>query len=141
MMFVGQAGVGKHKFARALEEYLFAKGMAAYMLDGSNILLGVDADLLWVQSTQQELVRRFAEVTNILLNAGHIVVSTTNAIGLADFAEVQTLLPNFPVMIVNIDPSEKSSSFADIKLTGKESENSVLEKIIQLLKKRQIVEF
>lgn len=140
IMFVGKAGVGKHKFARSAEAALFGKGMASYMLDGSNILLGVDADLVWVKSTQQELVRRFAEVAHILLDAGHIVVSTTNSIGLADYAEVQTLLPNFPVLIVNIDSAEKENPSADLQLTGKESESSVLEKISALLKKHQIVE-
>src|SRR5205814_1335323 len=39
IMFVGSPGVGKHKFARALEKSLFERGMSAYMLDGSNILL------------------------------------------------------------------------------------------------------
>ena len=43
-MFLGKAGVGKHKFARALEKELFTQGKSAYMLDGTNILLGVDAD-------------------------------------------------------------------------------------------------
>ena len=140
VMFVGKAGVGKHKFARAAEAALFGKGMASYMLDGSNILLGVDADLVWVKATQQELVRRFAEVANILLDAGHIVISTTNAIGLADYAEVQALLPNFPVLIVNIDPAEKENPSADLQLTGKESESAVLEKLAALLKKHQIIE-
>ena len=140
IMFVGKTGVGKHKFARSVEAALFAKGMASYMLDGSNILLGVDADLVWVKTTQQELVRRFAEVANILLDAGHIVISTTNAIGLADYAEVQALLPNFPVLIVNIDPAEKENPSADLQLTGKESESAVLEKLAALLKKHQIIE-
>ncbi len=96
LMFVGKAGVGKHKYARAVEKALFEKNVSAYMLDGSNVLLGVDADLVWKQSTQAELVRRFAEVAHILLDAGNLVISTTNAIGLADFASVQALIPDFP---------------------------------------------
>ena len=139
VMFVGKAGVGKHKFARAVDAALFVKGFSSYMLDGSNILLGVDADLVWVKHTQQELVRRFAEVARILLDAGHIVMSTTNAIGLADYAEVQALLPNFPVLIVNIDPTEKENPSADLRLSGKETESAVLEKISALLKKQQII--
>ena len=83
IMFVGKAGTGKHKYARAVERALFDAGRFAYMLDGKNVLLGVDHDL-WVDAAQSELVRRFGEVAHILLNAGLIVVSTTNAIGLAD---------------------------------------------------------
>ena len=39
------------------------------MLDGTNVLLGVDNDL-WVDAAKSELVRRFGEVAHLLLNAG-----------------------------------------------------------------------
>jgi bifunctional enzyme CysN/CysC len=102
VMFVGKTGVGKHRYARALEKALFQGGHATYMLDGTNVLLGVDSDMIWAQSTQQELVRRFAEVAHLLLDAGLLVVSTTNAIGLGDVAAVQALIPDFPVLAVEI---------------------------------------
>ena len=140
VMFVGKAGVGKQKFARAVEKALFDRGVSAYMLDGTNVLLGVDADLVWVASTQQELVRRFAEVANLLLDAGQLVVSTTNAIGSADFAAVQALVPNYPVLIVDIDPSGKNLAPADLRLTGRESEESVVAEISGLLRRHQITE-
>ena len=46
VMFVGKSGAGKHRYARALERALFDAGRNAYMLDGQNVLLGVDSDLL-----------------------------------------------------------------------------------------------
>ena len=140
IMFVGKAGVGKHKLARAVEKALFEKGMSAYMLDGTNVLLGVDADLVWMQSTQEELVRRFAEVAHILLDAGHLVISTTNTIGLADFAAVQALIPDFPVLTVDINPLHTALGSADLHLTGKEPENEVIQRIITLLKDRRITD-
>lgn len=139
VMFVGKPGVGKHKYARAVEKALFERGMSAYMLDGSNVLLGVDADLIWVTSTQSELVRRFAEVAHILLDAGHIVVSTTNSIGLADFAAVQALIPDFPILIINVDPSQQSLAPSDLQLDGRETEEAVVARVSDLLAHRQIV--
>jgi bifunctional enzyme CysN/CysC len=139
VMVVGKAGAGKHNYARAIEKALFEKGMSAYMLDGNNILLGVDADLVWVQSTQQELVRRFAEVAHILLDAGNIVVSTTNAIGLADFAAVQALIPDFPVLSIDINSAGGALGQSDLRLTGKEPEETVTTQLTDLLKKRGIV--
>lgn len=138
IMFTGRAGVGKHQFARAVEKALFDRGMSSYMLDGTNVLLGVDADLVWVESTQQELVRRFAEVAHILLDAGHIVISTTNAIGLSDFSAVQTLIPDFEIVTIDIDPGGRAFAACDLQLTGKEKESDVITKISDLLKKRQI---
>jgi bifunctional enzyme CysN/CysC len=108
------------------------------MLDGSNVLLGVDADLVWMRSTQQELVRRFAEVAHILLDAGHLVISTTNTIGLADFAAVQALIPDFPVLAVDVNPTPTTLGPADLRLTGKETEAEVVRQISDLLKKHQI---
>ncbi len=140
VMIVGKQGIGKHQFARAAEKALFGKGLSPYMLDGTNVLLGVDADLVWVESTQAELVRRFAEVAHLLLDAGHIVISTTNAIGLGDFSAVQSLIPDFPVLVVDIDPSKKGVSSSDLQLTGKESEEAVIQKIYDLLRSRQIID-
>jgi bifunctional enzyme CysN/CysC len=139
VMFVGKAGTGKHAFARAVETALFESGMAAYMLDGTNVLLGVDADLVWVGDTQNELVRRFAEVAHLLLDAGHLVISTTNAIGLADFAAVQALIPDYPVLTIEVNPS-KSVGAADLHITGKESEADVLRQVRELLKKQHITD-
>jgi len=138
VMFVGKAGVGKHKYARAVEKALFEKNMSAYMLDGSNVLLGVDADLVWKQSTQAELVRRFAEVAHLLLDAGNLVISTTNAIGLADFAAVQALIPDYPVLAVDIDAAGAKIGSADLQLSGKESEENVIAQVSDLLKQRHI---
>ncbi len=140
LMFLGKHGVGKHKYARAVEKALFDKGLNAYMLDGSNILIGVDADLVWVESTQQELVRRFAEVAHILLEAGQLVVSTTNAIGLADVAAVQALVPDFPVIAIEIEPGDKKLRSGDIHLHGRESEDEVIRQISDVLSKFKITQ-
>ena len=138
VMFLGKAGVGKQKYAQAVEKALFDKGLSAYMLDGTNVLLGVDADLVWVQSTQSELVRRFAEVAHILLDAGHLVISTTNAIGLADVVAVQALIPDFQVITVDINSGSSLSASVDLQLTGKESEADVILKFPELLAKHHI---
>lgn len=139
IMFVGKSGVGKHKYARALEKALFDHGLAAYMLDGTNVLMGVDADLVWTQSTQQELVRRFSEVAHILLDAGNLVVATTNAIGLADFAAVQALIPDFPVLAIDINASSSVLGHADLRVKGKEPEADVVAQVTDLLVRRDII--
>jgi len=140
VMFIGKAGVGKHKYARAVEKALFDAGLSSYMLDGANILLGIDADLIWMESTQHELVRRFAEVSHLLLDAGQLVVSTTNAIGLGDVAAVQALVPDFPVLVVEVDPSKSGIGDTDLLITGLEPEAEVVEKIRDLMKRRQIAD-
>jgi bifunctional enzyme CysN/CysC len=139
VMFVGKAGVGKHVAAAAVEKALFDQGRSTYLLDGTNVLLGVDQDLVWVQSTQQELVRRFAEVAHILLHAGHIVVSTTNTIGLADFAAVQALIPDFSTLVIDIDPAGTSLSPCHERLTGRETSADIVTRVLALLAQNRIL--
>jgi bifunctional enzyme CysN/CysC len=138
VMFVGKAGVGKQKYARALERALFGQGRSSYMLDGTNVLLGVDQDLYFVDTTQQELVRRFAEVAHLMMHAGLIVVSTTNAIGLADYGQVQALIPEFTSIVVDVDPDSKSVAPCDLRIRGTEPEDEVIAKVTALLLARQI---
>jgi bifunctional enzyme CysN/CysC len=135
VMFVGKAGVGKHKLARAVEKALFDKGRAVYMLDGTNVLLGVDNDL-WVDAAKSELVRRFGEVAHLLLNAGLIVVSTTNTIGLADATAVQALIPDSPLVLVEV--GDGSAQACDLLVSGDEPEAEVVAKVVALLEARQI---
>jgi len=137
VMFVGKSGAGKHRYARALERALFDAGRSAYMLDGQNVMLGVDSDL-WVDAALSELVRRFGEVVHILLNAGLIVVSTTNAIGLADATAVQALIPDSPMLLVDIDPAGSSTQACDLRISGNEPEADVIAKIADLLARRGI---
>ncbi len=137
IMFVGKAGTGKHKYARAVERALFDAGRSIYMLDGKNVLLGVDHDL-WVDAAQSELVRRFGEVVHILLSTGLIVVSTTNSIGLADATAVQALIPDTPMVVVDIDPDDASTQACDLRIRGSEPEGDVIAKISAILDQRHI---
>jgi len=139
IMFVGKSGSGKHRYGRALEKALFDRRHSSYLLDGSNVLMGVDQDLVWVDTTQGELVRRFGEVAHLLLDAGLIVVSTTNAIGLADFGAVQALVPDAPSLAIEIDPEGHSAQPCDLRIKGDEPDAEVTAAIIDLLIKRQIL--
>jgi bifunctional enzyme CysN/CysC len=137
IMFVGPAGSGKHKYARAVEKALFDRGHNVYMLDGKNVLLGVDHDL-WVDAAQSELVRRFGEVVHLLLNSGMLVVSTTNAIGLADAGAVQALIPDTPTILIDVDPAGDSHLPFDLRIRGTEPEDQVIAGVVDLLVRRQI---
>jgi bifunctional enzyme CysN/CysC len=138
VMFVGRAGSGKHRYARALERALFAEGRNAYMLDGTNVLLGVDRDLVWVDATQEELVRRFAEVAHLMLHAGLLVVSTTNSIGLADYGQVQALIPDFASLVIDVDPEGNSVAPCDLRIRGSEPEADLIARVRELLLARHI---
>jgi len=138
VMVVGRAGVGKQRYARALEKELFAAGCQSYMLDGTNVLLGVDHDLS-VDAARSELVRRFGEVAHLLLDAGMIVVSTTNAIGLADHSAVQALIGDTPSLVLEIDPNGRSTAPCDLRIRGTEPIEMVIGQVRELLRERGVM--
>ena len=83
ILVTGKRNVGKKTLARAIEQRLFVDGKVVYFMGIANVLYGVDADIKKPgtdQSHRPEHVRRLAEVANILLDAGVILVVT--AIGL-----------------------------------------------------------
>ncbi len=115
VMFTGEAGTGKHTVARALEARLVRGGHHAYLLDGKNVVLGIDADISF--DDIDELVRRFGEVAHILLDAGNLVISTTNVIGLSDHMAIKTLISPFKMFIVHLGPeAEGLPEGADVRL-------------------------
>ena len=105
VMLTGAAGVGKHAIARVLEQRLVDSGHHAYLLDGKNVFLGVDADL--ALDDRAGLVRRFGEVSHLFLDSGTLVVSTTNVIGLGDHRTLQTLVAPFKMLIAHVGPEEE----------------------------------
>ncbi|MDH4202009.1 MAG: GTP-binding protein [Phycisphaerae bacterium] len=83
ILITGKRNTGKKTLARAIEQQLFADGKTVYFMGIANVLYGVDADIKKPgpdQTHRPEHLRRLAEVSNILLDAGVILVVT--AIGL-----------------------------------------------------------
>lgn len=135
VMLTGDAGVGKAVVARALERRLVEDGVHAYLLDGKNVFLGVDADI--ELDDRDELVRRFGEVAHLFLDAGTVVVSTTNVIGLGDHRTLQTLVAPFKMLIVHMGPSDDGlPDGADLRLSAGAEPTAAVDQIVALLAER-----
>ena len=72
----GLSGSGKSTISNALENLLFEKGFFTYSLDGDNIRLGLSKGLGFSLEERDENLRRVAEVTNLMLDAGLIVIAS-----------------------------------------------------------------
>jgi bifunctional enzyme CysN/CysC len=70
----GLSGSGKSTIANALEKRLFAAGIHSYILDGDNLRLGLNKDLGFTKEDRAENVRRVAEVSKLMLDAGLVVI-------------------------------------------------------------------
>jgi bifunctional enzyme CysN/CysC len=100
VMITGQPGTGKGALAMELERRLAEANHRAYLLNGRNVVLGVDADI--ALDDIGELVRRFGEVAHLLLDAGLLVVTTTNVIGPRDHLNISTQVAPYPTFVVHV---------------------------------------
>jgi adenylyl-sulfate kinase len=72
--FTGLPASGKSTVAAGLEARLLADGRPAYVLDGDNLRHGLNGDLGFSASDRTENVRRTAEVSALLADAGVVVL-------------------------------------------------------------------
>lgn len=74
LWMTGLSGSGKSTLANALEVKLNALGMHTYILDGDNLRHGLNKDLGFSVEARNENVRRAAEVSKLMVDAGLIVI-------------------------------------------------------------------
>jgi len=73
--FTGLSGSGKSTLAHALEDALHKNKVRTYVLDGDNIRRGLCKDLGFSDNDRTENIRRIGEVSNLMMEAGVIVMT------------------------------------------------------------------
>jgi bifunctional enzyme CysN/CysC len=74
LWFTGLSGAGKSTIANLVEKRLHAMGRHTYLLDGDNVRHGLNKDLGFTDADRVENIRRVAEVSRLMVDAGLIVL-------------------------------------------------------------------
>jgi bifunctional enzyme CysN/CysC len=74
LWFTGLSGAGKSTIANLVEKRLHALGRHTYTLDGDNVRHGLNKDLGFTDADRVENIRRVAEVSRLMVDAGLIVL-------------------------------------------------------------------
>ncbi|MDB2354987.1 adenylyl-sulfate kinase [Flavobacteriaceae bacterium] len=74
--FTGLSGSGKSTICNSLEELLNTKKINTFTLDGDSVRNGLNKDLGFSDEDRSENIRRVAEVSKILMNAGNVVLTS-----------------------------------------------------------------
>lgn len=103
--FTGLSGSGKTTLAASLEKELFFRRFFCQVLDGDNIRSGINNNLGFSDTDRLENIRRIAEVSKLMINAGVITICSfisptdeirelaRNIIGPNDFIEIYLSTP------------------------------------------------
>ena len=74
--FTGLSGSGKSTLANELEKRLVAMGKHTMLLDGDNVRMGLNRNLGFCEADRIENIRRIAEVSKLMNDAGLIVLTS-----------------------------------------------------------------
>ena len=75
LWFTGLSGSGKSTIANLVDRKLHALRHHTYLLDGDNVRHGLNKDLGFTDVDRVENIRRIAEVANLMVDAGLIVLT------------------------------------------------------------------
>ncbi|HKX07127.1 MAG TPA: adenylyl-sulfate kinase [Stellaceae bacterium] len=75
LWFTGLSGAGKSTLAMAIEQHLFRRGYAVYVLDGDNVRSGLNANLSFSPEDRVENIRRVGEVAALFADAGFLCIT------------------------------------------------------------------
>ncbi|CCQ89261.1 Sulfate adenylyltransferase, subunit 1, and adenylylsulfate kinase (bifunctional enzyme) [Nitrospina gracilis 3/211] len=142
ILFTGKSGTGKAALAGKLEEVLFHQNFQSYLLDGRNIQVGVGADMdAETYFSDGEAVRRFGEVAKLFLDAGHVVISTSNVFNQEDHSNINLLIEPSPLVEVRITDDQYPKGMPEIVLSlndAKDADTAVT-RIVDYLKEKKIL--
>jgi len=139
IVITGKRNAGKKPIAKGLEGRLFMDGKIVYFLGIGNILYGVDADIKTRGNHRQEHIRRLAEVANILLDAGCILIITAIEIGQDDLEIIKTVVNPERIEVVWVGEEVTTDIAYDLFIPHTENVEEAVDQIKRMLQERGII--
>ena len=108
LWFTGLSGSGKSTLANLVEIALHQQGISTYILDGDNIRQGINKDLSFAPQDRTENIRRIAEISNLMLDAGVVTLAAFVSPYIKDRIAVKQIVgpDNFIEIFVNTSLAE-----------------------------------
>jgi bifunctional enzyme CysN/CysC len=139
IVITGKKDVGKKPIAKGLEGRLFADGKIVYFLGIGNVLYGVDADIKDTDRHREEHIRRLAEVANILLDAGCILIITAIELTQDDLEIVKTVVHPEHIEVIWIGEDITTDISYDLMISHPENVDEAVNQIKNVLQERGII--
>ena len=115
LWFTGLSGSGKSTIANALEQKLYDIGVKTYSLDGDNIRKGINNDLTFSPQDRTENIRRIAEISNLMIDAGLVTLASFVSPYKKDRDNVRKIVKDVNFIEIFINTSIEECERRDIK--------------------------
>jgi bifunctional enzyme CysN/CysC len=139
LLVTGAQEADRKRLARDLEARLFADGKIVYFLGIGNVLYGVDADIDRTRENRQEHIRRLAEVANIMLDAGVILIVTAAELGQEDIELVRATVQSDFIEIIWVGDRVGTDVAYDLQVPDAEVTEEAVHRIKTLLLEKGII--
>ena len=118
---------------------MFEEGRFVYFLGMGSVLYGVDADIERGQEHRREHLRRMAEIANILLDAGLILIVSAAELTQSDIDVLKTSLPAELVSTVWVGDNVTTDIRCDFVLTDAERERRGADALKSMLEDQRVI--
>jgi len=115
MWFTGLSGSGKSTIANGLETKLQEQGIKTYTLDGDNIRKGINNDLSFSPDDRTENIRRIAEIANLMIDAGLVVLAAFVSPYKKDRDNIKKIVKDVNFVEIYINTSVEECERRDVK--------------------------
>jgi len=113
--FTGLSGSGKSTIANIVEKKLHEDGIKTYTLDGDNIRKGINNDLSFTPEDRTENIRRIAEISNLMVDAGLVVLAAFVSPYKKDREKIRTIVKDVNFVEIFVNTSIEECERRDIK--------------------------
>jgi bifunctional enzyme CysN/CysC len=139
LVLTGDRSIERRRLARDLESRLFDEGKLVYFLGIANVLYGVDADIDRSGETRSEHLRRLAEVANILLDAGVILIVTAHELTQEDLDIICTAVDGDPVETIWVGDTVTTDLACDMVISPEEGSAEAVDRIKRRLQETGVI--
>ena len=115
MWFTGLSGSGKSTIANLVELELNKKGIKTYTLDGDNIRKGINKDLSFAPEDRTENIRRIAEIANLMVDSGLVVLAAFVSPYKKDRQNIKNIVKDVNFVEVYVNTSVEECERRDVK--------------------------
>ena len=141
VIITGKKGAGRKRLARLLEERLFQDGKQVYYLGMGSVVYGVDADIATQPDGKGrfEHVRRMAEIANLFLDAGLILIVTAVELAQSDLKLFHAIIDARKIEVVWVGDEISTDIHCDLPIASADVGDPAVLAVKQMLRDHGIL--